>query len=285
MADASRPTRARPRPRGRARQLRQQLDELGGDDEPRLRRELRRLRAGGRRAGREPGAGGPLRDQLDDVERALAKLDDGTYGALRGVRRADRPRPASRPCRPPGSASTTRSDAAWLAAAHLVQRFFGSLLPGGPSTADAAGSTTQLLAGRARALAHDVARRPAPRGRRGPTGRAGAGRRGHPPGAGRRAAPRRGQDRVRPRHLRPGDRHAVGRRVAGHDRPRRGASTRGFTRGSGCTSTTPSSAPTCWAWPAATRSPWPGPASTTCPTSSGRSPAEIGQALKDADDD
>ena len=31
-----------------------------------------------------------LRTELDEVERALAKLDDGTYGALRDLRRADR---------------------------------------------------------------------------------------------------------------------------------------------------------------------------------------------------
>ena len=50
-------------------------------DTRRLRRQLRRLRAGGRRAGREPGRWrAQLRAELDEVERALAKLDEGTYG-------------------------------------------------------------------------------------------------------------------------------------------------------------------------------------------------------------
>ena len=34
-----------------------------------------------------------LRSNLKDVERALERIDDGTYGAVRAVRQADRPGP------------------------------------------------------------------------------------------------------------------------------------------------------------------------------------------------
>ena len=60
-----------------------------------LRRELRRLRPGGRRAGREPGAGrlAPGRSSTTSSGRC-AKLDDGTYGLCEDVRPADRRGPA-----------------------------------------------------------------------------------------------------------------------------------------------------------------------------------------------
>ena len=47
-----------------------------------------------------------LQSQLKEVERALAKIDAGTYGAARAAD-ARSPRPGSRRCRPRGSASTT----------------------------------------------------------------------------------------------------------------------------------------------------------------------------------
>ena len=54
-----------------------------------VRRGLRRLRSGHRRAGRGRRARrARLRDTLQDIDDALAKIDAGTYGQLRAVRRA-----------------------------------------------------------------------------------------------------------------------------------------------------------------------------------------------------
>ena len=145
----------------------------------------------------------------------------------------------------------------------------------------------QLLARRGRAVAVDEPGRPPPRGRRGP------------PGRGRRSATRPTRPVLAAALL-----HDVGKtesglgtygrvdrhplRRGGRPRPRHvrpGPAPRGFTRRVGLYLQHPSSAATCSAWPAATRSPWPGPASTTSPRTSGRSDRDIGDALKAADDD
>ena len=55
---------------------------------------------------------GQLSETLTDIEDALAKFDAGTYGECEYVRRSRSPRPASRRCRRPGSASTARRSAA-----------------------------------------------------------------------------------------------------------------------------------------------------------------------------
>ena len=47
-----------------------------------------------------------LVEALRDVEHALEKFDTDTYGVCEQLRQADRRRPASRPSRRPGSAST-----------------------------------------------------------------------------------------------------------------------------------------------------------------------------------
>ena len=50
--------------------------------------------------------GGQLQESLDEVARALGRLEDGSYGRCESAARPSR-RPASKPCRPLGSASTT----------------------------------------------------------------------------------------------------------------------------------------------------------------------------------
>ena len=215
---------AAPRPRGRGRDRHR-------------RRQLRRHRPGERRAGRGPG---PRRPAARPARRRRAGPGPPRRGHLRhlrGVRRSPSATPASRSCRPPGSASSTPAEpvprtVSMARPVHLVSRFFGSLRPGGPRAADREWAEAQLLpdelelwrrmSGPDRRHSAGVARRV----------RAGPRRRGHPPGARRRAAARRGQARRPPPHLRPGRGHPRRRRR----RPRRGhdpaldASPPGFTR-------------------------------------------------------
>ena len=63
----------------------------------------------GARSTRSPASS---RETLQDIEDALAKFDAGTYGDVRVLRPARSPRPASRRCRRPGSASPARRSAA-----------------------------------------------------------------------------------------------------------------------------------------------------------------------------
>ena len=210
-----------------------------------------------------------LRDQLDDVERALAKLDAGTYGQCEvcGEPIADarlEAMPATRFC-----IAARRLTAASMAGVapprHALLRLAAARAA--RRATDAEWAEAQLLPGEVelwRRMSRADRRHAAGRG---PPGRGALGRRGHPPGAGRRAAARRRQDRGRPRHLRPGHRHAVGRgrRPRPGHRPGLDPHHAASPAGSGSTCSTRSSAATCSAWPAAIRSPWPGPASTTCP--------------------
>ena len=100
----------------------------------RVRRELRRLRPGDRRAGRGRGARrAASASARDDIDRALAKLDAGDYGAAsRAAARS--PTPVSTRCRPPACASPARRRSAerrsvHASPTHLGGPFFGSLLP------------------------------------------------------------------------------------------------------------------------------------------------------------
>ena len=163
----------------------------------------------------------------------------------------------------------------WRATSHLVRRFVGSLRPGGPGRTPRGVGRGAPAARRADALAPDVRARSPPRGRGRRAGRAGARARGHPAGPRGRAAPRRRQDRERARHLRPGGRHAVGQGRRRRTWPPPGASSGASPAGSASTSSTTRSAATSSSWPAATRSPSPGPASTTARRPSGPSTRAI----------
>ena len=73
-----------------------------------------------------------LRSELDEVERALAKLDDGTYGKCETC---GEPIAAAAPRGHAGRPvlhRTTRRSSGGRRTSHLVKRFFGSLRPGGP---------------------------------------------------------------------------------------------------------------------------------------------------------
>ena len=124
------------------------------------------------RTGRSPAQ---LRDQLDDVERALGQLDDGTYGACEVCGAADRRGPprghAGHPVlhRPRRLSAAARPMAQLV---HLAKRFFEPSLPARARAGRRGrGRVEQLLPGRAGAVAPHEPARPPPRRRGGPPGR------------------------------------------------------------------------------------------------------------------
>ena len=204
-----------------------------------LRRELRRLRPGGRRTGRGQDAGrGSLQDQLDDVEAALAKLRRRHLRPLRAMPASPSATPASRPCPRPGSASSTPSSPAGRGTegAPVPQApapdppLRGLVWPGGPSAEDDGWAREQLteaeadlwtrMSGPDRRHTVAVARRVDERLGEGATACRSSGR----------PAARRRQDGGRARDLRAGRADAFGRgRRRGH-RPAVDRRVGGFTR-------------------------------------------------------
>ena len=144
---------------------------------------------------------------------------------------------------------------------HLARRFFGSLRPGGPAPADEAWAEAQLLPGE-----QGVWRRMPTADRR------------HAAGVARTVARELGGDATRP-VLAAALLHDSGKVVSGLGTFARVLATLvGLVRGreapgggSAPTCATPSTVPSCWPRRAATRSPSPGPASTTCRLIGGRS--------------
>ena len=76
-----------------------------------------------------------LREQLDDVQRALDKLDAGTYGQCEACGDAHRVGPARGDAGHPVLHRARRLSTAVARLGHLSRRFFGSLRPGGPKAA------------------------------------------------------------------------------------------------------------------------------------------------------
>ena len=147
----------------------------------RLRRQLRRLRPGRRRAGREQGARLPAPQRARRGRAGPGQARRRHLRQVRDLRRGDRRGRASRRCRPPGSASSTprRRVATRVAPGPAVLRVAAPRRA--RRRAPRPGSQARLLPGRAGAVAPDVRARPAPRRRRGPAGGAGA-RATRPPG-------------------------------------------------------------------------------------------------------
>ena len=227
------------RPRGAsARQLRQQLDDApGGGSTGRSRFDENFADSGQVAAeqGENRLAGGLAQRAARRGRAGAGQARRRHLRPVRDVRRADRRGPPRGHAGHPVSASTTpderrRDVARWLATVHLRQTVLRLAAARRPAAADEAWAEAQLLPARsscgAACRAPTAATRSAWPG--GSSGRLGA--RGHPPGAGRRAAARRGQDRVRPRHLRPGRRHPVRAEVAGRDAASAWTRGRGFTR-------------------------------------------------------
>ena len=191
----------------------------GSDESPAYDENFADSGPGGGRAGREQGAAQPV---PRPARRGRPRAGRSSTRARSGCARcaaSPSPTPGSRPCRPPGSASTTR-DAVAVGAPPDATWSPGSSArcgPAGPAARRRGVGGRRAAARRGRPVATDERRRPPPRGRRGPPHRGGARRPGHPAGPRRRAAARRGQGRQR---ARPGA--AVARHRGRHGRgPRR----------------------------------------------------------------
>ena len=124
-----------------------------------------------------------LLDALEDVDRALGKLDSDGLRALRVVRHRRSPRRGSRRCRPPACASAARRSAGSGRsmvgrAGHLAGRFFSSLLPLPVSAADREWVASVLRPEELDLWSHAFARRSPRIDRRRPSHRARARRHG-----------------------------------------------------------------------------------------------------------
>ena len=198
---------------------------------------------------------GKLREQLDDVQRALDKLDAGTYGRVRGLRRADRRRsPRGHAGHPvlhrPRRLTWRGCRAPHQALLRVAATRRSAVVP------SVAWVNAQLLDGEVELWRADERSRPPPLGGGGAAGRAQP-RATRPPRPVLAAALLHdvGKTQSGLGHLRPGHRHRVG--GGGGPRSRHDQEldpdARASPAASASTCSTPSSAATCSAWPAATR--------------------------------